>query len=145
MSSYSYYVNANWTIARNGKKVCVNPLFLRNIAYNSEKSTVDNIAEYQSVPGTIINFMHSVNMNDPNVLCSESAYILSFDESMYWFFKNTKGYQQSYIPNYGEDGTYKINSECIGLGFTKEEMNEDITVIFVNENPMRFIDAYLRS
>jgi len=145
MSSYSYYINVNWTITHNDKKVCINPLFLKNIAYNSKKSSVENIAEFQSVPGTMVNFMHCVNMNDPNVLCSESAYILSFDESMYWFFKNAKGYQRSYIPNYYEDSIDGIYNECIGLGFTKEEMNEDITVIFVNENPMRFIEAYLCS
>ena len=48
MSSYSYYVNINWTIARNNKKICINPLFLKKIAYDPEKSTINNIAEYQS-------------------------------------------------------------------------------------------------
>lgn len=145
MSSYSYYINTNWVIEHNGKKICINPLFLKKIACDPEKTSIDDIAGYQSIPGTIVNFMYNTNINNPNILCSESSYILSFDESMCWFFKDAKGYQRSYIPNYGTHETCDIWEECINLGFTEEEMNHDVSIIFVNENPMQLITSYLCS
>lgn len=146
MSNYSYYINANWTISHKNKKVCVNPLFLRKYLCDPNKHTSSEREMLQygfdNLP-ILVNFMHSKEMNNADIICSNSAYVLSFDESMTHYFSNAKNFCKSYIPNLGNNGD--IYQELLKLGFTSVDQHSDITIVFLNENPLPLIARYLNS